>query len=159
MKAAAARPETGPNVLGTRKGKKKKKRTNQANCSSLPRKWSFHTDDRIGLHLVNCQDPEGGVFYYYIIIITIFCKPRRWTSHVLFSGLDFFFFFFLLLSFFCSRSRFFDIFFLPAPVPLPPIPHFFLFLICFGFPSFRWDVDMRMKILLRLSGDCLNLQS
>lgn len=33
-------------------------RTSQAHCSSPPRKWSFHTDDRIGL--VNCQEPEGG---------------------------------------------------------------------------------------------------
>lgn len=50
----------------------KEKRTCQANCSLLPRKWSFHTDDRIGLHLVNCQDPEGGLLllyynYYYFL--------------------------------------------------------------------------------------------
>lgn len=70
-----------------------------------------------------------------------------------------FFIFFFLFFFFCSRS--FDLFF---PLSLPStsssdFPPLFTFNFVLVFFFFRWDVDMRMKILLRLSGDCLNLQS
>lgn len=41
-------------------------RTSQAHCSLLPWKWSFYTDDRIGL--VNCQEPEGGGVSFIIIL-------------------------------------------------------------------------------------------
>lgn len=71
------------------------------------------------------------------------------------------FFFVVVVVIFFAVAVVSLIFFFP-PCPSPSSSDSRLFLIIFNlfwFSFFRWDVDMRMKILLRLSGDCLNLQS